>query len=124
LEKEKRWNTSALIVFAGTLTAAKGVASLMHAWNRVHQTHPDARLQVWGKGKPSVFRKILNSQSKKTVEFKGFIQNDAIEEVFQRRYGRYFSFLYRMLFDGAHRSHVRWLPGHLYHPRLGKRTDQ
>jgi glycosyltransferase involved in cell wall biosynthesis len=38
-----------LVVFAGTLTASKGVVSLLEAWRRVVRERPDARLHVYGR---------------------------------------------------------------------------
>jgi glycosyltransferase involved in cell wall biosynthesis len=37
------------VVFAGTLTAKKGIISLMRVWSSVRATHPDAELHVFGK---------------------------------------------------------------------------
>lgn len=37
------------VVFSGTLTAKKGVYPLVRAWARVHQSHPAARLHLYGK---------------------------------------------------------------------------
>jgi glycosyltransferase involved in cell wall biosynthesis len=37
------------VVFAGTLTAKKGIVPLVDAWPRVLAAHPEARLQVCGK---------------------------------------------------------------------------
>lgn len=37
------------VVFSGTLTAKKGVHTLIHAWPVIHQNHPQARLHLYGK---------------------------------------------------------------------------
>ncbi|MBV9986098.1 MAG: glycosyltransferase family 4 protein [Chitinophagaceae bacterium] len=72
-----------LIVFAGTLSPAKGAGSLMLAWNRVHQTHPDAVLHVFGKGEPARFARMLDRNSRASVVFKGFIPGDQLSGIYQ-----------------------------------------
>lgn len=43
------WKGSSRVVFTGTLTAKKGVVSLIHAWPEVIAKCPDAELHVYGK---------------------------------------------------------------------------
>ena len=38
------------VVFVGRLTAQKGIEDLLHAWQIVMATHPNARLEIWGEG--------------------------------------------------------------------------
>lgn len=70
------------IVFTGTLTRRKGIYSLLKAWNTVHQTRPDARLRVFGKGKVHLFEPLLDPASRDSVVFEGFATRDQLFAAF------------------------------------------
>src|SRR5688572_3400049 len=60
---------NAKIVFTGTLTRRKGVLSLIKAWNILHQRHPDAILEIFGKGKINAFLKEASPQARSSIHY-------------------------------------------------------
>src|SRR5690606_3944481 len=55
------------VIFAGTLVEAKGIYSLMKAWNLVAKKRPQARLSIYGKGPIPKIRALLLPEYRKTV---------------------------------------------------------
>ena len=74
----------AVIVFAGSLSKTKGLASLLRAWNIVHQKYTGAVLQIFGKGKPGKFISLLDKTARGSVIFKGFACATVLDDVFSR----------------------------------------
>jgi glycosyltransferase involved in cell wall biosynthesis len=76
------------VVFAGTLTANKGVLSLIDAWSRVLRERGDARLQVYGKdGRTATggsmeahLRARLEPMVRSTVRFHGHVPRDVLRD--------------------------------------------
>ncbi|HKC25355.1 MAG TPA: glycosyltransferase family 4 protein [Thermoanaerobaculia bacterium] len=73
------------VVFTGTLTAKKGIVSLVKAWPRVLKERPDARLHVFGKDTrtrelPSVHAQLLEllGANAGTVTFHGHVDRAAL----------------------------------------------
>jgi len=73
------------VVFTGTLTAKKGIVSLVRAWLEVIRQRSDARLEVFGKdgpfeGGPSMreyLEKLLGA-AMRTVSFHGHVSRSAV----------------------------------------------
>jgi glycogen(starch) synthase len=73
------------IVFAGTLCEGKGVLSLLKAWEQVIKKLPSAKLLLYGKsGKNELLKiiRLISSESKESVQFKGFIKSDDLLSVY------------------------------------------
>lgn len=79
------------VVFSGTLTAKKGIISLMKAWPRVLETRPDAELHIYGKddltddGQPmqAYLRSQLDGQKSGSVYFHGHVARPRLLEELQ-----------------------------------------
>ena len=72
-----------LVVFAGTLTAKKGVGPLLQAWPTVLKGRPDARLLLYGKGDPGPWRSSLPESCRPSVEFRGHASQEELQRVYQ-----------------------------------------
>jgi len=69
INEEKKEKT---IIFTGTLVKKKGIYSLLEAWNKVIEKHPDAQLKIYGKGGDlSYLKSLLTQKSKSSVHFMG-----------------------------------------------------
>jgi glycogen synthase len=74
------------VIFSGTLTAKKGIISLIRAWHRVVEAHPSARLRVFGKDTPRAggssmlefLRGELPAAVRSTVSFHGHTHRDQL----------------------------------------------
>jgi glycosyltransferase involved in cell wall biosynthesis len=79
------------VVFAGTLTAKKGVVSLMEAWPQVLARRSDAELHLFGKdagdGKGGAMRELLMSilprEQAGTVHFHGHVGRERLQQEFR-----------------------------------------
>lgn len=60
------------IIFTGALTERKGLISLIKAWNILHKKHPEAFLEIYGKGKINTFLKEATPEAKHSIHYKGF----------------------------------------------------
>jgi glycosyltransferase involved in cell wall biosynthesis len=79
-------NSSNTVVFAGTLAEKKGILSLILAWREVISKIPTARLIVCGKGGKSTLMKVnenLSDETRKTIDFKGFIEKDKLSQIYR-----------------------------------------
>jgi glycosyltransferase involved in cell wall biosynthesis len=78
------------IVFAGTLTAKKGVISLIRAWPLVVLRHPDAELHLYGKDGQAAsgdsmrahLAGLLDAASRSRVYFHGHVGRDVLYRAF------------------------------------------
>lgn len=68
------------VIFTGSITAGKGIFSLMKAWNKVHEKLPDARLLVLGKGRIDKAEAILSESSRATVFFMGHVSKPILKD--------------------------------------------
>lgn len=68
------------VIFTGTLIKKKGIYSLLHAWNKVNELIPEARLHIYGKGSVEELKKILNPHSVMTVQFHGHVTASVLYE--------------------------------------------
>ncbi|PWT93406.1 MAG: hypothetical protein C5B56_00770 [Proteobacteria bacterium] len=79
------------VVFAGTLTAKKGVVPLIQAWPAVLRMRPEAELHLFGKdagapdGRPmrDVLESILPRDVVESVRFYGHVDRDRVQSEFQ-----------------------------------------
>jgi glycosyltransferase involved in cell wall biosynthesis len=62
----------AKIIFTGALTERKGLFSLIKAWNILHKKHPDAVLEIFGKGKINTFLKEALPEARHSIRYMGF----------------------------------------------------
>lgn len=84
----RRRPPGANVVFAGTLTANKGVLSLIDAWSLVLRECGEARLQMYGKdGRTAAggsmeahLRSRLEPNARCTVQFHGHVSRDALRD--------------------------------------------
>ncbi len=58
-------------IFTGTLLKKKGIFSLLLAWNKVIEKHPDAKLYIFGKGKIEELKSLLSKAAIEKVFFMG-----------------------------------------------------
>lgn len=70
------------IVFAGALSANKGVPVLLQAWNLVHRQYPQATLHLYGKGPVQQLKKILQGHAAQSVQFYGHVPKQTVLEAF------------------------------------------
>lgn len=66
------------VIYTGSLAEKKGIYQLMHAWNKVIEEIPDARLHVFGKGPIEKLIPLLNAEAVKTVFFEGHVDRAAL----------------------------------------------
>jgi glycosyltransferase involved in cell wall biosynthesis len=79
------------VVFAGTLTAKKGVVPLIQAWPAVVEARPEAELHVYGKdagasgGRPmrDLLQSMLPSGIADSVHFHGHVDREHVQAEFQ-----------------------------------------
>lgn len=79
------------VIFAGTLTAKKGIVSLVRAWPRVLEACSDARLHIFGKdgavaSGPSMeayLRAQLDDAAAKTVLFHGHVAREELVQAYE-----------------------------------------
>ena len=80
------------VVFAGTLVASKGIASLAQAWLTVIEHHPRATLDVFGKDGRTAdgrsmtehVKNLLGDNALSTVRFHGQVSRERVMEAFHR----------------------------------------
>ena len=60
------------IIFTGALTERKGLISLIKAWDIVYKKHPEAVLEIFGKGKINTFLKDASFKVKRSIHYQGF----------------------------------------------------
>ncbi len=78
------------VVFAGTLTAKKGVAPLIEAWPAVVRACPGAELHVFGKdegapdGRPmaEALQELLPGDARDSVHFHGLVERERVQREF------------------------------------------
>jgi glycosyltransferase involved in cell wall biosynthesis len=70
--------TETKIVFAGALIKLKGIYSLLKAWNIVHKKHPDATLEIFGKGKINTVIKEAMTKTGHSIHYKGFVSKEEL----------------------------------------------
>jgi len=78
------------VVFAGTLTAKKGVAPLIEAWPAVLDAHPSAELHLFGKdagaenGRPMIemLTGLLTDGARASVHFHGHVEREHLQREF------------------------------------------
>ena len=68
------------IVFTGSLIYKKGIYSLLKAWNSVAGKHPEAILDVYGKGDIDSLRKVLDPGIASSVRFHGHVSREVLFE--------------------------------------------
>jgi len=68
----------AKIVFSGSLVKYKGIYSLLKAWNIVHKKHPDAILEIYGKGKINKIIREAIADTDHSIYYKGFVSNEEL----------------------------------------------
>jgi len=66
------------IIFTGSLIYKKGINSLLEAWNSVAARHPDALLEVYGKGDVKKLQALLNPAAAGTVNFRGHVTREVL----------------------------------------------
>lgn len=66
------------IIFTGTLTYKKGIFSLLKAWNEVYASHPDATLDIYGKGDTAALEVLLTPAARSSVHFKGHVSQEVL----------------------------------------------
>jgi glycosyltransferase involved in cell wall biosynthesis len=79
------------VVFAGTLTAKKGVVPLIQSWPAVVRVRPEAELHLFGKdagagdGRPmrDLLQSMIPSDIADTVHFHGAVHRDRVQGEFQ-----------------------------------------
>jgi glycosyltransferase involved in cell wall biosynthesis len=79
------------VVFSGTLTAKKGVSSLVRAWTRVLEACPHARLEIFGKdgrteSGPSMkdyLISLMPPQVRNTIHFHGHVDFARLRSIFR-----------------------------------------
>ena len=79
------------VVYAGTLTAKKGVVSLIRAWPRVASCRPDAELQLFGRdagapdGRPmrELLLSLLPPECARSVHFQGHCHRERLQSEFR-----------------------------------------
>jgi glycosyltransferase involved in cell wall biosynthesis len=79
------------VVFAGTLTAKKGVVPLIQAWPAVVRARPDAELHLFGPdagaadGRPmrDLLQSMLLASTADSVHFRGRVDRDRVQAEFQ-----------------------------------------
>jgi glycosyltransferase involved in cell wall biosynthesis len=79
------------VVFAGTLTAKKGIISLVRAWPRVLDAYKGARLHIFGKNgaapgggsMQAYLRAQLDDQAAKTLVFHGHVTREQLFRAYQ-----------------------------------------
>lgn len=79
------------VVFTGTLTANKGILSLINAWPRVTEVYPEAALHIFGKDRltdkgqsmQAFLLSGMNGQIRKSVHFHGHVTREKIFHALQ-----------------------------------------
>jgi glycogen(starch) synthase len=66
------------IVFTGSLIYKKGIYSLLKAWNSVSRKHPDATLELYGKGNVGSLQKMLDPGVAASVRFHGHVSREVL----------------------------------------------
>ena len=66
------------IVFSGALTKRKGIFSLLKAWNILHKKHPDAILEIFGKGKINAVIKEATTEARHSIHYRGFVSKEEL----------------------------------------------
>lgn len=64
------------IIFTGAFTKLKGIFSLLRAWNIVHKKHPDAILEIFGKGKINKALKEALPEVRHSIHCRGFVPKE------------------------------------------------
>jgi len=79
------------VVFAGTLTAKKGVVALARAWPRVRARCPEAELHVYGRdgayaggSMREYLRSLMAADAEAGVQFHGHVSLDELHSVFRQ----------------------------------------
>ena len=75
-------SSSKKIIFTGSLLYKKGIHSLLMAWNTVAEKHPDAVLEIYGKGDIHKLRLLLKPAIAATVHFKGHVSQESLRAQF------------------------------------------
>lgn len=83
--------SSRQVVFSGTLTAKKGIISLIQAWPRVSEACPDAELHIYGKDGRTEDKKSmrefllsqLSGQARQSVRFHGHVTREKLFHALQ-----------------------------------------
>jgi glycosyltransferase involved in cell wall biosynthesis len=66
------------IVFTGALIKLKGIYSLLKAWKILHKKHPDAILEIFGKGKiNAIIRKAID-EAGRSIQYRGFVSKEEL----------------------------------------------
>lgn len=60
-------------IFTGSLVEKKGIYQLLKAWNKVIDSIPEARLEVYGKGNTAKLKALLTDKSRDSVSFMGHV---------------------------------------------------
>jgi glycosyltransferase involved in cell wall biosynthesis len=76
------------VVFTGTLTAKKGIVSLIQAWPLVQARRPNAKLSILGRDSPmenggsmlAFLRRKLQENQSKNVQFLGFLRPEELHQ--------------------------------------------
>jgi glycosyltransferase involved in cell wall biosynthesis len=79
------------VVFSGTLTAKKGVVSLVRAWAKVFEAYPAAELQIFGKdgrtdsglSMRNYLTSLLPPPARKTIHFHGHVEYAELRSAFR-----------------------------------------
>jgi glycosyltransferase involved in cell wall biosynthesis len=79
------------VIFSGTLTAKKGIISLVRAWPSVLERHPEAELHVFGKAgwtdsgasMEQFLVSNLPSRARHTVHFHGHVETECLRTALQ-----------------------------------------
>ncbi len=80
------------VIFTGTLTAKKGIISLIKAWPRVIEACEEAELHIFGKdgrtkdgqSMQAFLRALYNGRVEKSIRFHGHVDRAKLFETFQR----------------------------------------
>jgi glycosyltransferase involved in cell wall biosynthesis len=70
------------IVFAGALSANKGVPVLLQAWHTVNRQQPGAQLHLYGKGSVTQLKKLLKGPAAASVHFHGHQPRETVLRAF------------------------------------------
>ena len=66
------------VVYTGSLAHKKGIYSLIEAWNKVIEKHPEARLYIYGKGPEDKIKSGLSARAASTVHFEGHVPRQVL----------------------------------------------